>query len=893
MKLRKLTLHNVRRFTGRTAALGPFGDGLTTITAENESGKSTFFDALHALFFHDYGSGKKELKDLQPYAGGAMRIAAEVEIEGEAYRIEKVFNLKKAGSSATITSLATGTILKQADDAEQWIQQTILNTNKGPAGLLWVRQGTTGLDNDPKAGAKAEAEGIEARRDIMSSIRGQIDAVTGGRRMDKIVQHCKQELDLISTKQDKPKAGSQWKAAEDHAESLRDLQQVLTTTVATLRRHLDDKKRASRRLRELNDPELRQERADAVTQTEAKRSEAREHDKHVQSAKKDLQILTIEQAEFEREIEQIHQAQKQRANLADAIKAKHAQVEIATQEKAKAGEALKSAQAKIAQMEVERRDLKGARELAKRAEGEAAGRLQLFAHWERKQQLREPTEQLDAASSVLKGIAITPEDVERLAKLETRRDIAIEKRKFHFSSFVLHADQSKALIDGKEVPNGEQQTLDRAMDVALPGFGSISLRPAEGAGLALESPAELQEELNDSLKALGVSSMEAARQVHEARKRALQAQQIAQAQVRALAPDGLQALENQWQSLCKELNHAAEEPAPAVPNNRQADTQDGAGPSSEAIEAAISELEDDIERQRLTLPALETALAKAADVLTEAEVLLRRLRDEAAELAVPADEAERLSQLQAARQEQTIKVTEAQAVLQALQAGAPDIAASEAAYDRAQSAVSEDTREIHSLEKVLAVSNAFIQTHSEEAVEERLAEVTGELSRAEERAAQFADHAKALKLLIQHLEAARADAQDTYFEPIRKELIPLLSQLHAGADFEIDPEKLAVGGITRNGVSDSVDALSGGASEQIALLTRLAFARLFAKQGNHVPIILDDAMVHTDDERISKMFDVLTHVAKDQQIIVLSCRTRAFSALGGARASIEEAPEAG
>ena len=65
MKLRKLTLHNVRRFAGRTAVLGPFGDGLTTITAENESGKSTFFDALHALFFYEYGSGKKELKEMQ------------------------------------------------------------------------------------------------------------------------------------------------------------------------------------------------------------------------------------------------------------------------------------------------------------------------------------------------------------------------------------------------------------------------------------------------------------------------------------------------------------------------------------------------------------------------------------------------------------------------------------------------------------------------------------------------------------------------------------------------------------------------------------------------------------------------------------------------------------
>ena len=81
--------------------------------------------------------------------------------------------------------------------------------------------------------------------------------------------------------------------------------------------------------------------------------------------------------------------------------------------------------------------------------------------------------------------------------------------------------------------------------------------------------------------------------------------------------------------------------------------------------------------------------------------------------------------------------------------------------------------------------------------------------------------------------------------------------------------------------------MSGGAYEQVTILTRLAFAKLFAKQGRHVPVILDDALVHTDDERISTMFNMLSQAAKDQQIIVLSCRTRAFSDLGGTRAFIE------
>jgi uncharacterized protein YhaN len=46
-------------------------------------------------------------------------------------------------------------------------------------------------------------------------------------------------------------------------------------------------------------------------------------------------------------------------------------------------------------------------------------------------------------------------------------------------------------------------------------------------------------------------------------------------------------------------------------------------------------------------------------------------------------------------------------------------------------------------------------------------------------------------------------------------------------------------------------------------------------------VILDDALVYTDDDRIEKLFDALHAQAQDQQIIVLSCRQRAFRDLGG------------
>jgi chromosome segregation ATPase len=61
MKLRAIRLTNLRRFAGQTAAIEGLGDGLSVIAAPNESGKSTVFDALQALFFAAHGSRARDV----------------------------------------------------------------------------------------------------------------------------------------------------------------------------------------------------------------------------------------------------------------------------------------------------------------------------------------------------------------------------------------------------------------------------------------------------------------------------------------------------------------------------------------------------------------------------------------------------------------------------------------------------------------------------------------------------------------------------------------------------------------------------------------------------------------------------------------------------------------
>ncbi len=131
------------------------------------------------------------------------------------------------------------------------------------------------------------------------------------------------------------------------------------------------------------------------------------------------------------------------------------------------------------------------------------------------------------------------------------------------------------------------------------------------------------------------------------------------------------------------------------------------------------------------------------------------------------------------------------------------------------------------------------------------------------------------------LETARSHARDAYLRPILSELHPLLGLLFDDATIGFDEKTLLPETITRRGQVEDVERLSGGMREQLSVLTRLAFARLLAKDGRPAPVILDDALVYSDDDRIEKMFDALHRQARDQQIIVFSCRPRAFQRLGG------------
>jgi hypothetical protein len=231
----------------------------------------------------------------------------------------------------------------------------------------------------------------------------------------------------------------------------------------------------------------------------------------------------------------------------------------------------------------------------------------------------------------------------------------------------------------------------------------------------------------------------------------------------------------------------------------------------------------------------------------------------------------------------------------AAEAAEREVAARAAAMPAAEAALTSVTDALraaetnrHDLERRAAELGARIAARAGEGVEEQRNETAGRLKEAEARAAGYAAEARALARLGAALATARTAAQDRYLAPMAAELTPLLGLVLDDAEIRLHPTRLLPEALARGGQDEELDRLSGGTREQIAILTRLAFARLLARTGRATPLILDDALVYADDARFARVLAAIAAVADDVQVIILTCRERAFARLAASRAVLEE-----
>lgn len=874
MKLRALSLTNVRKFAGKTASLSGIGDGITVVSEANEFGKSTFFDALHALFFEKFGASGKPVKALQPRSGGSVRVAVEVQTDAGRFVIEKRWLAQKG---ASVREAESGRLIASDGEAEAWIAGLIGDDRDGPAGLLWVRQGLVGLEPSGSSAAdKAEkARLAETRRDLLSSVAGEIDAMTGGQRMDRVLRRCREELDALTTPTGRPSGA--WKAAQDEVKELGQAHDALAAQCAALGDALRERGEVMDEIARLDAPSARarRERDLAAARQEARLAE--DHAAKVGRAEQALKIAVLEHGETGRERDALAEAARARTEAEHARRDAAEQVagtaRAATQaererdlaraahEQAQGAlRALQDALGGAHRRETAERDAARARDLADRlkaAEGHRAEAEKAAAMV----QANPATPARLAAAEAADG------EVERLrAALAARRP----------SLRIDYCGDLRVALGGRDLPHGRDVPFDERASLELPGIGCLQI--SAGTGRAADPAADLDAataRLAAALSACGAETIETARQSAEARTADAARERLAAGRLDAVAPDGLEALRRAAAEAARAATPAAEPPDSRSAAQIEAELDAAAAPAA-AARAAFETAERDLARARENLAAAAATLAAA-----------ERACAGALTAAGPSETME-ARQREAAERERSAAQTRAkcQADLDELTAAAPDLLSARANLTRAEAAAKAAEKRRNQLGERRSALSAEIGAQASQGVEEQRDELAGRLAAASEREARLAGEVAALTRLRQVLDEARSAARDAYFGPVQEELTPLLNILHADAALSFDSDSMLPRTLSRGPEEEGLETLSGGTQEQIAILTRLAFARLFARQGRQMPIILDDALVYSDDSRIVKMFTALNRAAMDQQIIVFSCRQLAFESLGGQRPDI-------
>lgn len=868
MKLRALRLWNVRKFAGRGVAIENIGDGVNVLSAENEFGKSTSFDALHAAFFQPFSGTPKPVQMLRPYSGGSPQIEVDVETREGRFRISKTYY---TGKNAIITEIATKRIIAQADAAEAWIANLIRGGSSGPAGLLWVQQGATEIGGGSN---KEKDEERRVREDVLTSVTGdEVEFLTGGRRMLRVLDRTNAKLEALVTSTGKPKTGGPYAKTLSELEALREKEAELASQISELRTALDTRRKKLVRLKDLNDPDavksrlqqesVETERLDAAKEQSGKLATAEAQEKLA------IEKCQAAKSQFENYQSKLERLSKLVEQTVDG-ETQHKDVQLKRDETISANETSQTALQTCEERLTTARVLLDAVKRAKEAERAAEQSTELKTQLEKAEKLRGQIEKLTAESDVL---SVDDDVVDRLETLERRIEtlnamILAESVTVRIN--YVEAGETRIIGDGCILADGQTITISSKTRFEIPHIGELTVSAGSDA-----SDEELEEELQDvreqlrnGLSQIKCDSVSAAKEQLVFARAKSSSLMLKRSELETRAPEGIDALRKRSAELGELCNSSA--------------------PQDINIDEAELELAAAIEAHRLAQSEREIARSAYHDAKEEflrTDIMVAGVRKERdgleTELGSEIEQNDKLKSLQDALTDEQETLVVSQTATEKLRANAPDLVSVTAAYERATSILDRAQAEIDVLNKDVAELDGRISVSSGHGIEDVYEEIKGRYRSVENRVERFSHEISALTRLKQALEEARSSAKERYFEPVMAELKPLLTLLLDEASITFDEATLLPRTLGREGLDEDITSLSGGMREQLAVLTRLAFARLLAKSGNAVPVILDDALVYSDDERIERMFDALHRQASDLQILVFSCRQRAFERLGG------------
>ena len=865
MIIRSLEVANFRKFRDPLRIDG-FSDGLNIVVEPNETGKSTLLDALRAAFFIRYSAKTELVRSYVPIGDDvAPRVAVGFELKGQDWLLEKQFmkspSVRLTGNGGRRESEAAEEALQELLGFERGNNRGSDPETRGPLGMLWVGQ----------AGAFAvESPNRLVRDTVRGVLEAEIGAVTGGRRFDAIRANVETAYGALRTPSTRKSRGALLEAetlvattgeAHQRAEGvLREYEQALT-----------DLETAKARLRiverDLVDPETVEERRQLV-----------EDQKVAETASLRLSAAEAQHGRAEEvaktaatRLERLDAAEK-RVEVADAGLVE----KQASKDAAKSGSDAASDEEKARRYALDNGRTK--REWADDALSVARERAQTFskaAGARRAIDARNALTELEEREGVLAvdvAAAIGEDELGDLAALE-RTEI---ERRARFEAGTIKVEIERAAGTELRV-NGRASEISSADVLSVTRFefghaGSLTVTPPQGSGRSLDADlAAAREEVATTRRNLGIESHSAGVARNERAAAASRELKALRTQIAAACPGdptiGLTPGADALRAYVAELGgEAAEASTPTDDLLALGEALAGA----KLAEATATGLH---EEARAVLSKAETILAMAVAELSSAT---RETEAASDELRIVREEGDRATLDAALAEAQRNRAAKLEALDKAREGSnafnLPAIARRLENIDRAALRCGQEQLELTA--RIAALESSVLREGTTGPAG-RVAE-----SREEEQAALAAcerlrREADTLEMLRGTLTEAANEASRTFLAPVTRRAAGYIGQLLPGCELTFD-EDLGLAGVTRAGIDESCCDLSKGTQEQLAILTRLAFADLLLEDGAPISLILDDPLVYSDDARLETMTDIVQEASKRMQVVLLTCRSKAF-----------------
>ena len=151
-----------------------------------------------------------------------------------------------------------------------------------------------------------------------------------------------------------------------------------------------------------------------------------------------------------------------------------------------------------------------------------------------------------------------------------------------------------------------------------------------------------------------------------------------------------------------------------------------------------------------------------------------------------------------------------------------------------------------------------------------------ELEALQARRTELADDYEAISLAIDALRDANDEMQQRFSPALGRRATEIMSRLTGGkySQLSFDRELDATAKRSGDTLPHEEAFLSEGTADQLYLALRLAICELALPEGCSCPLILDDALVNFDDERMGYALEVLKEISEKRQVILFTCHER-------------------